>query len=194
MDRLEDDLCALAADFAALDPVCSVLAEGSIGRGEHRPGSDIDLVVISWRFDVLADELGWQFERSLFNCDGGLEVKLDTGTYRGIRLDLHCRSPRNHVNLVMSGPVYRWGGTRILYDPSGIGRWGARCTERLLADNPGVAAALKEFHDRHQMWKRDKTTAREFESQMEFGRSLDLTGLVRNYETFAGSVPACRGR
>jgi hypothetical protein len=175
----------LTARLSALDPVCSVMAEGSIGRGESRPDSDMDIVVISWRFQVLADELEWQFEKNLFNCDRGIEVKLDSGLFHGFQLDLHCRSPRNHVNLIMGGPVYRWGGTRVLYDPSGIARWGMECTERLLADNPDFAARLRRFHDQHQEWKRHKTTVREFETQLEFGESVDSSALVRNYKTFA---------
>jgi predicted nucleotidyltransferase len=188
MNKHETALRDLTIRLSDLDPVCSILAQGSIGRGEYGPDSDIDLAVISWRFRELADELDWQIEQNLFNCNGGLEVKLDSGVYQGIRLDLHCRSPRNHVKLVMSGPVYRWGGSVILYDPSGIAQWGVECTNRLLADNPDFAARLKRFHDLQQKWKSDKTVKREFETQLDFGKSVDPSALVRNYEPFANQV------
>lgn len=185
MSKHDRALRDLTAAISRLDPACSILAEGSIGRGEHGPDSDIDLVVITWRFRGIADELDWTWERNLFDGNGGLEVKLDSGQFQGIQLDLHCRSPRNHVNLVMRGPVYRWGGTRILYDPPGVAAWGVQCTETLLADNPDLAEKVKRFHDEHQRWKRDKTFERHFESQLEFGASLDLSTLVRRYESFA---------
>ncbi len=183
-EKHEAALLDLTTQLSHLDPVCSIFVAGSIGRGECRDDSDIDLTVISWRFRELADAFDWQIEKNHVNGEGGIEVRLDSGMFRGIHLDLHCRSPRNQVDLVMSGPVYRWGGTRILYDPSGIARWGVECIGRLLADNPEYASALRTFHDQHQNWKRDKATVREFESQLEFGQSVDVAKLVRNYHSF----------
>lgn len=165
--RHEAVLDALTQIISGIDPVCSIYAGGSVGRGTHGPDSDIDLFVITWRV-----------ERTLFDGDGGLEVMLDSGTFRGIRVDLHCRSLRNHTALIMGGPVYAWGPVRILYDPSGIAQWGAECTERLLSDNPALCAKLRRFHDLHQQWKRDKTTVR------EFGRSIDTAALIRRYPDF----------
>jgi len=88
----------------------------------------------------------------------------------------------------MSGPVYSWGETRILYDPSGIAGWGENCTKQLLADNPDYAIKIKRFHDQHQEWKRDKTVIREFETQLDFGQSVDLSKLVRNYQSFVSQA------
>jgi hypothetical protein len=185
MKRHETVLHDLVLQISDLDPVCSVFAEGSVGRGEYRPDSDIDLVVVTWQFRQIRDDLEWNHDRNLFDGEQNLDVVLDTGTFQGITLDIHCRSPRNHVNLVMNGPVYRWGGTRILYDPSGIAQWGIECTKQLLADNPEYAGRLKRFHDQHQEWKQDKTTIREFETQLDFGGSVDTSTLIRDYESFA---------
>ena len=188
MNKHEIALKNMVDLISNIDPVCSIFAEGSVGRGEYKPDSDIDLVVVTWRYKEIRNELEWQRERNLFDCENGLEVVLDTGLFQGIRLDLHCRSPRNHVNLIMQGPVYRWGGTRILYDPSGIAQWGVECIEKLLEDNPGFAETLKRFHDNHQFWKMDNSVEREFESQLAFGSSIDVSTLKRNYKTFANNA------
>ena len=178
----------LTVAISSLDPVCSIVVYGSIGRGNYHEGSDIDLVVITWRHKHIADELDWQFEQNLFNNERGIEVKLDTGVIQGIRLDIHCRSPRNHVNGHMTGPVYHWGDGRILYDPSGIAQWGEDCVKQLLKDNPDFLKKLKKFHDQHQAWKKDNTIVREYETQLEFGDSIDLSKLVRNYRSFTEGI------
>ena len=88
------------------------------------------------------------------------------------------------MNLVMSGPVYNWGDARILYDPSGIARWGEDCVKQLLADNSVFTEKLKKFHNQHQAWKQVNTRQREYETQLDFGNSVKLSSLVRNYRSF----------
>ena len=92
------------------------------------------------------------------------------------------------MNGHMTGPVYHWGNGRILYDPSGIAQWGEDCVNQLLKDNPDFSKKLKKFHDQHQAWKKDNTIVREYETQLEFGDSIDLSKLVRNYRSFAEGI------
>ena len=47
VNRHETALRNLTIELSALDPICSILAHGSIGRGEYDFDSDIDLAVIT---------------------------------------------------------------------------------------------------------------------------------------------------
>lgn len=43
MDKHQQALLTLIRDLVDLDPICSVFAVGSIGRGDYRPESDMDI-------------------------------------------------------------------------------------------------------------------------------------------------------
>lgn len=185
VDRHETILRNMTRQIAALDPVCSVVAVGSVGRGEHRQDSDIDLMVVTWIYKKIADKLDWEHAKAIFCYEGRIEARLDQGSINGIGVDLHCRTPRNHHQVIMCRPVYRWGKVRILYDPSGIAKWGEECIQQFLSDNSDIARKIQRFHEQHQKWKRDRTFRREFEDQMEFAHSLDLSKAIFSYESFS---------
>lgn len=191
MDKHQQALLALIRDLVELDPICSVFAVGSIGRGDYRPESDMDINVVSWRYQEIPKRLSWQYSQEMVNWEG---VRLDEGYVDGIKTHLNCSTPQNYQGLIMNAPVWRSGGSRILYDPSGIAEWGEGCVQQFFADNPEVAAACHRFHDEYLRYKRDKNFPRHHQTQEDFIRSLDLGKVRIRYTSFANQASEVTAR
>lgn len=157
MDRHQRALQKLVQELSKFDPICSVIAIGSVGRGDYRPESDMDVNVVSWRYQEIPRKLSWEYSQQMVDWDG---VRLDEGYVDGIKTHLNCSTPQNYQCLIMSAPVWRWGRSRILYDPSGIADWGERCIEQFFEDNPQIAEACRRFHDEYLHHKRDRRLPR----------------------------------
>lgn len=142
----------------------------------------MDINVVSWQYQHIPRKLSLRYSQELVNWEG---VRLDEGYVDGIKTHLNCSTPQNYQNLIMGSPVWRWGGSRILYDPSGIAEWGERCVQQFFADNPEIAEACRRFHDEYIRHKRNKTLPRPHQTQEEFVRSLDLSKTRITYKTFA---------
>ena len=182
MDRHQLALANLIRDLVELDPICSVIAIGSMGRGDYHPDSDMDINVVTWRYRETPNQLPWEHSQCMVDWDG---VRLDEGFVDGIKTHLNCSTPDNYEGLIMTGPVWRWGESRVLYDPSGIAVWGEQCIRQFFADNPRVAEECQRFHDEYIRHKNDKSQPRRFRTQEEFVRSLDLRDLRITYAGFA---------
>ena len=185
MNRHEQAMTSLLNDIIGHDPVCSAIAVGSIGRGDYTAQSDMDLVVVTWRFDSLADHIGWQHSCT---CSRTESVRFDEGTVLGILCHLSACSPTNYQGHVMTGPVWRWGPARILHDPSGIAKWGEACREQFYRDNENLDRRHAVFHEQYRRWKSDKSFKREFETEADFVMSLDKSGARVSYGSFVDQM------
>lgn len=185
MDDHQQALKALILNLMELDPVCSIYAMGSIGRGDHGPESDMDVFAITWRYRDVPSELTWEYSQPLGEWDGG---RLDEGFVEGIKTHLNCSTPTCYQNGIMAGPVLWWEPARILHDPSGIAQWGERCRRQFFEDNPTIAVQSRRFNETYQAWKRDRAVVRELRTQADFVRSVDKSTIVIGYESFANST------
>ena len=160
MDRHQQALTKLIRDLIELDPICSVIAIGSIGRGDYRPESDMDINVVTWRCQEIPRQLPWDLSQEIVHWDG---VRLDEGYVDGIKTHLNCSTPTNYQGLIMRGRVWRWGESRVLHDPSGIAEWGERCIRQFFADNPQIAGQCRQHHDEYLRHKKDRSSPYAFQ-------------------------------
>ena len=185
MDKHQDALVKLIHDLVELDPVCSVIAVGSVGRADYHPESDMDINVVTWRYREIPEQLSWDYSQEMDNLDG---VRVDEGYVNGIKTHLNCSTPANYQGLIMHAPVWSWGGSRVLHDPSGIAEWGEQNIRQFFADNPRIAEECRRFHDEYLRHKKDKSTPRRFQTQGDFFRSLDLSDVRITYESFTNKT------
>ena len=74
-------LANLIRDLVELDPICSVIAIGSMGRGDYHPDSDMDINVVTWRYRETPNQLPWEHSQCMVDWDG---VRLDEPPQLGI--------------------------------------------------------------------------------------------------------------
>jgi len=185
MDKHHRTLKALIRNLVELGPVCSVYAMGSIGRGDYGPESDMDIFAVTWRYRDVPSKLTWVYSQPLAEWDGG---RLDEGFVDGIKTHLNCSTPLCYQNGIMAGPILWWEPARILHDPSGIVQWGEDCRRQFFKDNPAIAEQTRRFNETYQKWKNDRAVVREFRTQGDFVRSVDRTGMVIKYGSFASKA------
>ncbi len=181
MNRHETALTSLLNDIIAHDPLSSSIAVGSLASGEYTDSSDMDIVIVTWRFDTLADNIGWIHAHTYTREES---VRFDEGTVDGVLCHVSASTPTNYQGHVLTGPVWRWGPSRILYDPSGIAKWGEGCQKKFYQDNPELDAKQAIFHEQYRRWKSDRGFRRDFETQADFVDSIDLSGAAINYTAF----------
>lgn len=192
MDKHQSILDEVVRGVIGFDPVCSILVVGSVGRGDYRPDSDIDMIVVSWRcndmstvrdaFLQVPDKVDWPTPcRHAFVDDDG-----DPGwSVDGVPVHMLSYSPLDHQATIMERPIWRLGKKRILHDPSGIGTWGERCAQQFERDNPTVCAEVNEFVRAYQRFKKGEAVTRRFERLEDFMATIDLSQAVFRYESFA---------
>lgn len=181
MNKHEIALTSLLNDIITHDPLCSVIVVGSIARGDYTPNSDMDVTVVSWRFDTLPDEIGWHHTRTYSRTSKG---RFDEGIVKGVVCDMAVGTPSNYEGHVMTGPVWRRGPSIILYDPSGIAEWGERCRNQFYQENSELNKKCIEFENQYRRAKADRSFKREFETESEFVQSLDLSSVKISYSSF----------
>ena len=167
------------------DPLSSVIAVGSIARGDYRDDSDMDVVVVTWRFDTLADEIDWRITHTFGRWS---EVRFDEGLMEGITCHLAACTPTNYQGELMTGPVWKRGPSKILYDASGIAKWGEECRVQFHRENPELHRKCVEFDEQYRRWKSDRSFERKFTTEEEFVRSLDLSRARISYGSFVTQV------
>lgn len=185
MDKHQQALKVLIRNLLELDPVCSIYAMGSIGRGDYQPDSDMDIFAITWLYCDVPSKLPWIHSQPLGEWDGG---RLDEGFVNGIKTHLNCSTPICYQNSIMTGPILWWEVACILHDPSGIAQWGENCRRQFFKDNPAIAEQTRRFNETYQNWKKDRSVVREFRTQWDFVQSVDISTIVINYESFADKV------
>ena len=195
MDKHQSILDEVVQGLIGFDPVCSILVVGSVGRGEYRPDSDIDMIVVSWRckemsteldmFLQVPDKIDWPTPgRHAFVDDDG-----DTGwIVDGIPVHMLCYSPLDHQKTIMERPIWRLGKKRIVHDPSGIGRWGEECVQQFERDNPMICDKVNEFERTYQRFKMGESVTRQFDRLEDFMATIDLSEAVFRYESFANKA------
>lgn len=186
MDKHQAALAKLVRGLVELDAGCSIYAMGSIARGDYGTDSDMDVFAVTRRCHEIPGALAWQPTRVLADWSEG---RLDEGFVEEIQVHLNCSSPKWYEDGIMSGPVvaHWWDPARILHDPSGIVAWGERCRERFFRDNPHIAERSRRFSEEYRAWKRDRSVAREFQTQLEFMRSLEGIDCIIAYERFSAA-------
>ena len=77
MSRHEQSLTEIRDKLVELDPMCAILVVGSVGRGVHRPDSDIDMIVVTAHVQAVAAALPWRLEHTHFGASSA-DQRLDT--------------------------------------------------------------------------------------------------------------------
>lgn len=158
MRNHEDWLVEIRRILIEIDPVCSLIVVGSIGRGVVRADSDIDMHMVTWRVSDVPAQLPWAVRHTHFDVGA---ARLDTWALpdeRIRKLDLCLHTPPLFQQRVLGDPVCNWGGRRILYDPSGIGAWDLLCSEAFRQANPAIDAELTKWHVVYAAWKANGCT------------------------------------
>jgi hypothetical protein len=133
----------LAAECSVIDPSCSVVAFGSVGRGDERSESDLDLMVLTELSKLISDRLTWDEFRG-GEVGDEIPVRVHHGRIDGIGVDVHSCTPQNRLAVVRDIPHISYGEVLILRDPTGVA---GKCKETAcayFAAHPDIAAAFAE--------------------------------------------------
>ncbi len=182
MDKHQKAINEFILQVIKYDPICSIYCKGSIGNNTYRPSSDIDIDIITWRYNEIIDFIDWKHIQTFDT--GNLDVKFQQGFFDGIRFDILCLSPSNFHNLVMKNPLYLWTKRKIYYDSSGIAEWGFSNVKKFFYDNPDLDKKCKECQEEHAKWKKDKSINLKYKSNTEFVQSIDLTKAKFYYNSY----------
>ncbi len=162
----------LAQECAVIDPSCSVHAFGSVGRGVERPESDLDLMVMTELYKLIAERLTWDEVRIGYDGDE-IPVRLHHGKIDGIGVDLHCCTPQNRLAVVRDIPHIAYGKVLILRDPTGVA---SRCeaTVRAYFDaRPEMDAVFVEQERELLRHKMDSGHSLRFPERTDFMRHVE---------------------
>jgi len=139
----------VAQAIAAFDPQCSILLTGSIGRSEERPDSDIDMNVVSERYNEIHQSFPCEDHKVLAHIEQW-GLRLDEVRVEGIKIDLHACTPENCLAASKYVPFLAYGQPLVLRDPTGILAEAKQNIDAYYADHPEILEAWKKQMDEFQ--------------------------------------------
>jgi hypothetical protein len=157
MNRQWDALIRIQPGLCHKYPGCGILVFGSVGRGEERPDSDLDVMVI---FNG-PGELKWDPSAPI----GDPDLNIDLAVFPEVTLQQVAKT-RWFV-------FWELSQAKIVHDPTGIAERNQAILRKRFSDHPEIAQVWKEYLTAHGRSKKGESVKQRFSGRAELETHLE---------------------